>query len=369
MLAELDLTCEVPKEQYKKEKKGLDLKLPELQRQAKEQAKLSALEQARLEEETYENKLAVLLSVHKDQGETWDWAAICAFVAPAPPQRYSYHELRAKQNVVLSTALFPHSSRPQDRDAEVIRARARDEQEFQDAYTRYREELREGERLAALASRILNHDVAAYAEALAELSPLRELSELGSSLEFATLGDGLFECALKVNGQQVIPADVKTITATGKMSVKAMPKGRFHDIYQDYASACVLRVAREVFAMLPIETVLITATADCMDSQTGRTAERPVFSAIITRTILSSLDFEHLDPSDALTNFLHRGDFSPSRKTGSFEPIVPLTGAEAKGNTPGIPALTQILSQVKELQEALSAGTCRLQAAFAPRNA
>ena len=41
----------------------------ELQRRAKEQAKLSALEQARLEVETYENRIDVLLSVHKEQGD------------------------------------------------------------------------------------------------------------------------------------------------------------------------------------------------------------------------------------------------------------------------------------------------------------
>jgi len=53
----------------------------ELERRTKEQAKLSALEQARLEVETHENYLEVLLSVHKEQGETWDWLAIAATLA------------------------------------------------------------------------------------------------------------------------------------------------------------------------------------------------------------------------------------------------------------------------------------------------
>ena len=39
----------------------------ELERRLKEQAKLSALEQARLAVETYENELEVLLSVHKER--------------------------------------------------------------------------------------------------------------------------------------------------------------------------------------------------------------------------------------------------------------------------------------------------------------
>ncbi len=47
-------------------------RLRELERQTKEQAKLSAIEQARLEVETFEGQLEVLVSVHKEQGEVWD---------------------------------------------------------------------------------------------------------------------------------------------------------------------------------------------------------------------------------------------------------------------------------------------------------
>src|ERR1039458_2888850 len=57
----------------------------ELERQNKEQAKLSAIEQARLEVETHENKLEVLLSVHREQGEIWDWVALAASLAPPCP--------------------------------------------------------------------------------------------------------------------------------------------------------------------------------------------------------------------------------------------------------------------------------------------
>lgn len=58
----------------------------ELERRKKEQAKLSAIEQARLEVETYENRLEVLLSVHKEQGPTWDWTALAAALPPPCPQ-------------------------------------------------------------------------------------------------------------------------------------------------------------------------------------------------------------------------------------------------------------------------------------------
>jgi len=64
----------------------------ELQRLAKEQAKLSALEQAHLEVDTYENRLELLLSVHKEHGNVWDWDAIRSSPPPIAPQRTYRHE-------------------------------------------------------------------------------------------------------------------------------------------------------------------------------------------------------------------------------------------------------------------------------------
>ena len=57
-------------------------RLRELEHQAKEQAKLSAIEQAQLEVETFEGQLEVLLSVHKEQGEAWDWTSLAAALPP-----------------------------------------------------------------------------------------------------------------------------------------------------------------------------------------------------------------------------------------------------------------------------------------------
>src|SRR5947208_1509239 len=50
----------------------------ELERRLKEQAKLSALEQARLAVEAHDNDLEVLLSVHKEQSAAVDWPCLAS---------------------------------------------------------------------------------------------------------------------------------------------------------------------------------------------------------------------------------------------------------------------------------------------------
>jgi len=266
-------------------------RLRELERQAKEQAKLSAIEQARLEVETYESELEVLLSVHKEQGEVWDWFELATALPPHSPRRFYHHEFKARQ-VAVNQAFDE--------------VRARDEREFQEALQVHAQEMAEWERMKAIARRILVGEHKAYTEALVEFSALAEISDLGSALHFTVHSAKLVECGLKVNGRQAIPSELKTLTSTGKVSVRPMPKARFHEIYQDYVCGCVLRVAREIFALLPIETALVTASGDALDPSTGQTVEQPVLSAAISRAALGRLDFEHLDPSEAMESFSYR---------------------------------------------------------------
>jgi hypothetical protein len=295
----------------------------ELERQAKEQAKLSAIERARLEVETFDNQLEVLLSVHKEQGETWDWTAIAASL-PAPcPQKNSYHEQKAKQRAVVMPAQQREGSQ-----VLVEQARLQDEQEFQNATRVFSEQMAQLEKLKKMARRILAGEHKAYTEALVELNPFVEMSDLGSAIHFTVHTAKLAECVLKVNGRQAIPAEVKTLTSSGKVSVKPMPKGRFHEIYQDYLCGCVLRVAREIFALLPVDALLITAAADSLDTRTGQTVEQPVLSVFMPRAAVARLNFDQLDPSDAMENFQHRGDFKATRKSEAFQPITPLTPAD-----------------------------------------
>ena len=304
----------------RREERAAQKRQRELERRAKDQAKLSAIEQGRLEVETHENQLEVLLSVHKHQGETWDWASLATTLPPPCPQNNAYYEFRAKQQMAVRP---PHQR--EGMEVVVKQACLQDERVFQDAMVNYAKVKADWEKTKSLSHRILAGEPKAYLEALVELSPLAEISDLGSSLHFTVHSPKLLECQLKSNGRQAVPSVEKALTAAGKLSVKTMPKGRFQEIYQDYICACVLRVAREFFALLPVETLLVTASADEIDPRTGQTVEQPVLSAAISRTDIARLNFEHLDPSDAMDNFVYRGDFKASRKSGAFKTITPLT--------------------------------------------
>ena len=209
----------------------------------------------------------------------------------------------------------------------------------------------EWEKMSNLAHRILNGDTAAYITAIEELSPFSELTSIGSSLQFTVRSPRLLEVVLSTNGSRAIPKDIKTLTASGKVSVKAMPKPRFVEIYQDYICGCVLRVARELFALLPIETLLISASAAALDTSTGQIVERPFLSVVIPRSTLNQLIFDLLDPSDSIMAMTHRGDLNASRKTGEFGFVTPLTVDDlGQQDAPAIATLDMLLAAARQLR-------------------
>jgi hypothetical protein len=206
--------------------------------------------------------------------------------------------------------------------------RKKDDEDYQTALVAYSETHTAWAEKRTLARGVLAGDQRAFSEAIAELNPFADIEDLSISVTSTVHSSTLVECVVLVKGTEIIPTEVKTLTTSGKVSTKAMAKGRFHEIFQDYVCGCVLRIAREIFALVPAHVVLVTAVVDDSDEAPGSALERSVLSAVIPRATLNGLDCNRIDPSDAMDAFQHRGDVRLSRKTGEFVTIVPISPNE-----------------------------------------
>lgn len=325
----------------------------ELERQTREMAKLSALEQARLEVATFENNLEVLLSVHKEQTDPVDWMGISASLPPVPPHKQSNHELKVRRRLAVSAGW-------QNASAMIEQAQQKDEHEYQEALQQHAQKHAEWKKLSSLAQRVLSGEPKAYIEAINDLSPFAELANIGSSLHFSAHSARILECKLDTNGRKAIPSEIKSLTASGKVSVKPMSKARFVEIYQDYICGCVLRVAREIFGLLPVDTLLISAAAESLDPSTGQTLNRPFLSVVLRRDMMKQLNFDMLDPSDSILSFMHRGDLKASKKTGDFEVVKPLTIADLPLECQEHTDFDSLLASAKRLRANLAAQAAAL---------
>lgn len=296
----------------------------ELQHQRKQLEKMLEKERAAYEVELYNNRIDLLRSIQKECGPIWDWPRIRAASPPNQAIRSRHHEMAGHFALQNFRPNFIHKlfrrveSKRQSLTEAVKTATQADEKAYQEALRLYQQKFADWQESQELADRILSGDLPAYKEVIDEVSPLREISELGSKLEFCVRDKSLIEVELHVNGEEVIPSEVKTQLQSGKLSAKKMPQGQFYELYQDYVCGSVLRVARELFALLPFEVAVVTATGDVLNSQTGHMEEQPILSVAIQRKTLEKLNLNQIDPSDSLKNFVHEMDF---KKTKGFKPV------------------------------------------------
>jgi len=134
------------------------------------------------------------------------------------------------------------------------------------------------ERDFSIATKVIEGDIDTYFEVIQEFNQLDDLTEFGSGFEFFAEDPKIMEIEFDVHSDKVVLKEQLSLTKTGKLSVKQMPKGKYFDIQQDYVCSCVIRIARDMFALLPLDTVYIHATDTIMDTTTGNLGKMTILS-------------------------------------------------------------------------------------------
>jgi hypothetical protein len=296
----------------------------DLERQHKQHTKMLEREEAAYEVDVYNNYIEILRTVHRDCADTWNWRALADSPPPNPPVRTRAHEAAAqlaleKYQPSLVDRLFGRTDAKRAALEEaVLLAKRRDDEVYARSVQEDEVAHRDWEDTRKLAQRVLAGDVSAYLETITEVNPFGEIGALGSSVDFQVHENAPTEIVVNVNSEDVIPTEVKSLLQSGRLSTKKMPQGQFFELYQDYVCGCILRVARELFALLPLEAAIVTANANVLNTGTGHIENQPIVSVMMSRKTLVMLNFQTLDPSDALKNFVHRMNF---KKTKGFAPV------------------------------------------------
>ncbi len=165
------------------------------------------------------------------------------------------------------------------------------------------------------AERILKGDTDAYLSAIEENNPFEDFADYGSDFEFGTEDSHRIEVEFAVQSEGVVPARLKGLTPTGKLSEKNITKTQFYDYTQDYVCSTAIRLAREMFALLPVDTVLVHAVDKILNTATGNDEELPILSVEFQRDRFTGTNFDRIDCSDFVTSFRHNMSFS---KTTGF---------------------------------------------------
>lgn len=185
------------------------------------------------------------------------------------------------------------------------------------------EEYKEFESLKQFSERVVAGDVDAYLEIIGEIKPYDDLLDYGSSFEVGTDRKDVLEVEFHVKSEEVVPDIELSLKANGTLSEKEMSKTNYYALMQDYICSTMIRVARDSFALLPIEKVYVHAVDDMLNTATGYNTEVTLVSAEFGREQLQALNMEMIDPSDALSNFKNNMKFAKTTGFKAVERILP----------------------------------------------
>ena len=172
--------------------------------------------------------------------------------------------------------------------------------------------------LQPFAQSVLAGDIDAYFKVIEQVGPFDDLLEYGSGFEVGTDDPKMMEIEFQVKSDDIIPTQYPDMKASGEIVMKDFSKSAYYELVQDYVSSTMLRVARDTFALLPVQQVIIHAVDKVLNPATGNDEEVTIASAKIKRDAMATLNFERIDPSDCLESFESNVKF---KKTAGYSPV------------------------------------------------
>lgn len=151
--------------------------------------------------------------------------------------------------------------------------------------------------LHSVAGLILAGDIDAYLDVIGRMEPVDDLLAYGNQFMFGT------DNPKRMHVEFILNCTILDDAAA------TMPKEAYNDLVQDYVCSVCIRIARDTFALLPIEKVFVHAVVN----------NETVVSVVFERQQFMSVKFAYADPSQLLQSFPHRMSFS---KKKGLSPVV-----------------------------------------------
>ncbi len=311
-------TSEIAKRQYEREKARFE----------RRKAKLHAAERAADDVQRFEQYLRAIVELHKDCIDEWDWQDIASSQQPPPPALATETERAAQQQLDgykpgLFARIFGRGPKQVSELTQAVEsARLADARENTELLNRYREVVTTWDIERRIAKLVLAKDPAGYREALDYVDVLGEFGDFGSKASVASADPNIVVIDYALTNDETVPTEELELSITGKLLTKAMPAARHSEILQKHVCSAALRIARDVFNVIPVERMIVNVARTHSNSPAGHQVTDTIFSAMFFRRILNQFNLQAVDPVDTIRNFMHRMSF---QKAGGFEPIAPLT--------------------------------------------
>lgn len=252
--------------------------------QAEKRKPRQSLEEKQSLVDEFENRISMIRSLHKTSFDAIDWNTIIR-------DREAMRTRKEQKRGIFAgiTSLF--SGQEKEEEANI-------------------------ESLGLLADQIQSGDFESYIYVLEEMNPFEDLLDYGSDFEVGINEEEKICVEFNIKSEESMPDKMVSLTANNRLSIKDMPKTTYYEILQDYVCSASIRIARDVFAILPIENFLLIAKDAKLNTATGNMEEENILMIDFKRRDLENINFDRIDPSDMIESLDH---FMKFKKSSGFE--------------------------------------------------
>ena len=152
-----------------------------------------------------------------------------------------------------------------------------------------------------LARGVIEGNEVSMLKAIEKYGPLDDLLYYITDFNISIHSSELLEIVLNADIAGVVPNEIRSLTKSGKVSIKNMSNAKFNELTQDYISSLNIRIALDIFALLPtVQEVQITTSTTKLNTSNGHYYEGIILKVTIDRETLDSMNINGIDPSDAI---------------------------------------------------------------------
>lgn len=273
----------------------------------------------------YDNYIKSLLSIHKEFSETLSWEQFIGTPEPKLPERQSLNQDIAEQEykayipTVLDKMLFQCKNKKNELIKNAEQAKRYDDLIYNAALKEFRNEHRNWTKAQLFTKGIRNGDLKAYQHAIQFFNPFQSIVKLGAKLECEFFSEYII-AHMNLHPEEMIPDYIVSQASTGKILKQEMPIFNFNEICHQHVCSCSLRIAREIFTLLPVQSVFVKTYA-APEKPEERYEERVMLTVKFGRAEFLELNLKTGHAADYIAKFPHNIDFST---TGGFSLAKPL---------------------------------------------
>lgn len=135
---------------------------------------------------------------------------------------------------------------------------------------------------------VLNGNIDAYLQIIQDVGPLDDLLDYGFGFECGTDDPNIMAVEFCTKENELMPKK------------SAMSNSEYNNLLQDYICSCSIRIARDIFSLLPVSYVIIHAVSN----------DSTVLSVKFERRTFTKIKFQGTDASDIVEQYRHNMAFN-----------------------------------------------------------